>query len=189
MTVQHGFFVVNLPPDRLPVLIGQNGEVKKKIEEALGVKIVVKNEELVAQVSLARPVGEGGDPVALLKARDVITAIACGFSPERAMRLIREGEMLSVIDLTEFLGKDPSNLTRVKARIIGTNGKTRKIIEETTSTYVTVYSDKVAIIGSTEDVRAAEEAVLMLVRGSPHSSVYKFLDNYAQRRKLSPRFY
>jgi rRNA processing protein Krr1/Pno1 len=35
-----------------------------------------------------------------------------------------------------------------------------------------------------EDVRAAQEAIEMLINGAPHSTVYKFLDGYAQRRKL-----
>ncbi|MCS7142376.1 MAG: KH domain-containing protein [Aigarchaeota archaeon] len=189
MSSPHGFFVVNVPPDRLPVLIGQNGEVKRRIEALLGVRIELKSDQTVAEVRLSRPVSEGGDPVALLKGRDVLTAIATGFSPERALRLAKENEVLSLIDLSEFLGRNPNNLARVKARIIGTSGRTRRIIEETTSTYISVYSDKVAIIGAPEDVKAADEAVRMLVRGSPHSAVYRFLDNYARRRKLSPKFY
>jgi ribosomal RNA assembly protein len=76
-------------------------------------------------------------------------------------------------------------------RLIGREGRTRRIIEETTNTYVSIYGDTVAIIGEEEDVRAAEEAVIDLINGAPHSAVYKKLNEYARLRKLGglrPRF-
>jgi ribosomal RNA assembly protein len=165
--------------------------VKKRIEEALGVVLEVDSGSGSVRIRLARRPEEGGDPVALFKARDVVQAIGRGFSPERAFRLFEDGVVLSVIDIADYVKPSRNNLVRVRARLIGREGRTRRIIEETTNTYVSIYGDTVAIIGEEEDVRAAEEAVIDLINGAPHSAVYKKLNEYARLRKLGglrPRF-
>ncbi len=178
------FFAVNIPRERVGVLIGPGGSVKKKIEETLGVRLKIDSNMGSVVIELAKPVEEGGDPVALFKARDIVRAIGRGFSPERAFKLFEDGIILSIIDITDYVKKNRNNLIRVRARLIGREGRTRKIIEETTHTYLSIYGDTVAIIGEEEDVKAAEEAVISIIEGAPHSSVYRMLDSYARRRKL-----
>jgi len=172
-------------------LIGPQGSVKRRIEEVLGVVLEVDSGSGSVRIRLARRPEEGGDPVALFKARDVVQAIGRGFSPERAFRLFEDGVVLSVIDIADYVKPSRNNLVRVRARLIGREGRTRRIIEETTNTYVSIYGDTVAIIGEEEDVRAAEEAVIDLINGAPHSAVYRKLNEYARLRKLGglrPRF-
>ncbi|MEM1856188.1 MAG: hypothetical protein QXG70_04375, partial [Candidatus Methanomethylicaceae archaeon] len=55
-------------------------------------------------------------------------------------------------------------------------GKTRKMIEELTDTYISIYGHTVSIIGGYEEVRVAREAIEMLIRGMQHGTVYRFLD-------------
>lgn len=182
--METNFFIVNIPHERIGVLIGQKGVVKKTIEERLNVKLEIDSSTGSVKIDLAKPVNEGGDPLALFKARDIIEAIGRGFSPERAFRLFSENAMLSIINIDDYVKRTRNNIVRVKARLIGQEGKTRRIIEETTNTYISIYGDTVAIIGdSEEDVKAAEEAVISIINGAPHSSVYKFLNNYARYKK------
>lgn len=166
------------------MLLGSSGSLKKKIEEELGVSLKVDPNGVV-EISLSKPMSEGGDPVSLLKAKDIVQAVGHGFKPEKALKLLEDDMSLIIIDLPEHLGKDPEDCSRVKARIIGTGGKTRRIIEENAHVDVSIYGDAVAIIGRPEDASAAQQAVMMLINGAPHSAVYKFLDSYAQRRKLT----
>ena len=185
------YFMLNIPKERIGVLIGPQGSVKKKIEETLGVKLTIDSANGSVKIELAKPPEEGGDPVALFKARDVVQAIGRGFSPERAFKLFEDGVILSVIDITDYIKPSRNNLVRVRARLIGRDGRTRKIIEETTHTYVSIYGDTVSIIGEDEDVKAAEEAVIDIINGAPHAAVYKKLNEYARLRKLGglrPRF-
>jgi len=185
------YFMLNIPKERIGVLIGPQGSVKKKIEETLGVKLTIDSANGSVKIELAKPPEEGGDPVALFKARDVVQAIARGFAPERAFKLFEDGVILSVIDITDYIKPSRNNLVRVRARLIGRDGRTRKIIEETTHTYVSIYGDTVSIIGEDEDVKAAEEAVIDIINGAPHAAVYKKLNEYARLRKLGglrPRF-
>jgi ribosomal RNA assembly protein len=65
------------------------------------------------------------------------------------------------------------------------NGKTRRTVEELTDTSVSVYGHTIGIIGNIEEVQAAREAIQMLIDGSLHSTVYRFL--HRKRRELKKR--
>jgi len=191
MEAQTPFFMLNIPRERVGVLIGPQGSVKRRIEEALGVRLLIDSGSGAVRIELVKRPEEGGDPVALFKARDVVQAIGRGFSPERAFRLFEDGIILSVIDISDYIKPTRNNLIRVRARLIGREGRTRRIIEETTHTYVSIYGDTVSIIGEMEDVKAAEEAIIDLINGAPHAAIYKKLNEYARLRKLGglkPRF-
>jgi len=86
------------------------------------------------------------------------------------------------VDLRAVFGRSESDIRRVKSRIIGMNGKTRRTIEELTEADVVVYGHTVGLIGTFEQVDAARNAVQMLVEGSQHHSVYAFLQK--KRREL-----
>jgi ribosomal RNA assembly protein len=93
--------------------------------------------------------------------------------------------MLDMIDLRLIFGKSESDIRRVKGRIIGMDGKTRRIIEELTETSICVYGHTVSIIGNMEQVQAAREAIQMLIDGSSHGTVYRFL--HRKRRELKKK--
>jgi len=63
-------------------------------------------------------------------------------------------------------------------------GKARRVIEELTGAYLSVYGHTVAIIGDIEQVKLAEEAVHMLASGSAHSTVYSMLQRARTQKKL-----
>jgi ribosomal RNA assembly protein len=106
----------------------------------------------------------------------VVTAIGRGFSPEHAFRLLRnEDDIFDFIDFRVIFGRSESDVKRVKGRIIGANGKTRKLIEELTDASVVVYGHTVGFIGTFEQVEVARNAVQMLIDGSQHHTVYKYL--------------
>ncbi|MEM2911484.1 MAG: KH domain-containing protein [Candidatus Bathyarchaeia archaeon] len=171
---------VRIPKERVGVLIGQDGETKKAIEKMLSVELQIESDTGGVTITLAE---NADDPSTLLKAKDVVTAIGRGFSPEHAFRLIRdEDAVLDIIDLRTIFGRSESDIKRVKGRIIGMEGKTRRIIEELTDTHIAVYGHTVSIIGNIEHAQVAREAIQMLIQGSQHATVYKFL--HRKRREL-----
>ena len=112
----------------------------------------------------------------LLKAKDVVTAIGRGFSPDITNRLIRnEDEIFDMVDLRLVFGRSESDMKRIKGRIIGSEGKTRRLIEELTEANVVVYGHTVGIIGSFEEADAARNAVQMIIEGCEHHTVYRYL--------------
>ncbi|MGD0203033.1 MAG: KH domain-containing protein [Candidatus Bathyarchaeia archaeon] len=167
---------VRIPKERVGILIGPEGKVKQHIEEKLQVKLDVDSEGSIT-LTLSE---KATDPSMLLKAKDVVTAIGRGFSPEVVFRLIRnEDEIFDLIDLRVIFGRSESDIKRIKGRIIGADGKTRKLIEELTEADVVVYGHTVGLIGSFEQVDAAHNAVQMIIEGCQHHTVY----NYLQKKR------
>jgi len=172
---------VKIPRERIGVLIGTNGSVKDYIQEKLPVKLDIDSETGDVTITLKK---DAEDPSLLFKAKDIVMAIGRGFSPERAFRLLNgEDYMLEIIDLRDVVGKSESDLRRIKGRIIGKDGRTREIIEEMSGALVSVYGHTVAIIGDVEQVSIAREAINMIIGGSEHATVYKFLQKKRQELK------
>ena len=162
-------YELRIPKDRVAVLIGKDGKVKKEIEVETKTNIKVDSKEGDVFIS-------GEDALGLYSCREVIRAIGRGFNPDIATLLLKSDYCFELIDLKEYAGKSKDTLLRIKGRIIGSEGKTRKLIEELTESYVCIYGKTVGIIGSPESAALAREAVEKLLRGSPHSGVYKFLE-------------
>jgi ribosomal RNA assembly protein len=168
----------NIPRERIGVLIGRGGEVKEHIERSLRVSLKVDSVLGVVEVE-----GLDSNPMNVWRARDVILAIGRGFPPEKAFKLISSDEhLLEVIDLRSILGRSENAIKRVKGRIIGREGKTRRIIEEVAGVDVSVYGHTVSIIGLYENVVIARDAIKMLIEGKTHATVYRFLSE--RRREL-----
>jgi ribosomal RNA assembly protein len=167
---------VRIPKERVAILIGPEGKVKQYVEEKLQVKLDIDNEGSIT-ITLSE---NASDPSMLLKAKDVVTAIGRGFSPEVAFRLIRnEDDIFDLIDLRVIFGRSESDIKRIKGRIIGAEGKTRRLIEELTEADVVVYGHTIGIIGSFEESDAARNAVQMIIEGCEHHTVY----NYLQKKR------
>ncbi len=174
---------VKIPKSRIGALIGPSASTKELIESKLKVQLEVDSESGDVNINLP---SDTSDPSMLFRAKEVVTAIGRGFSPEKVRRLIEDSEaMLVVIDLRDFVGKSESDIKRLSGRIIGREGKTRRLIQELTDTYVSVYGHTVGIIGTLEEVEIARQAIEMFIRGRLHTSVYKFL--HAKRRELKKR--
>jgi ribosomal RNA assembly protein len=174
---------VRIPKDRIGALIGPEGRIKERIEKQLSIEMSIDSETGDVTLTLA-PNAE--DPSVLFRAKEVVTAVGRGFSPERAFRLIQdEDALLEIIDLREIFGRSLSDLERLKGRIIGQEGKTRRIIEEFTDADVSVYGHTVSIIADAEEMDIAREAIQMLLKGRQHSSVYRFL--HRKRRELKKK--
>jgi ribosomal RNA assembly protein len=174
-----------IPLERVGVLIGREGEVKNEIENVFHVDLKIDSETGMVEVS-PKPGNE--DASTLLRARDVVVAIGRGFSPRKALTLSDDEIILDIIDLRTLLGKNERDIARIKGRVIGENGKIRRLIEEMTETSVSIYGHTIAILGVYEAISSAREAIEMLIKGKQHSSLYGFLrkvrDEAKRRRTL-----
>jgi len=174
---------IKIPAERVGVLIGPEGKTKKLVEVKLAVELQIDSQSGDVTITMSE---KAKDPSTLFRAKEVVTAIGRGFSPEHAFRLINDEEaILDLIDLRVAFGKSESDIKRVKGRIIGMEGKTRRIIEELTDANVAVYGHTISIIGNIDQAQIAREAVEMLVRGSLHATVYRFL--HRKRRELKKK--
>lgn len=174
---------VKVPRERIGALIGPDGRVKENVEKQLSVELQIDSETGNVTITLS-PTAE--DPSVLFRAKEVITAIGRGFSPDRASRLLQNDDtILLVIDLRDIVGRSQSDMKRLKGRIIGKEGKTRRIIEELTDASVSVHGHTISIIGDMDQAEAAREAIQMFIKGSQHRTVYRFLQK--KRRELKKK--
>ena len=171
--------MIRIPIERIAVLIGKNGITKSKIEEACSVTLDIDSQTGETLIS-----GNGEiEKIQPFKAVEIVSAIGRGFSPENAMTLLKGENTLHVIDLREFAGKSPSQVERIKGRIIGEGGKARKNMENLSGTNISVYGRTVAIIGDVTKLKLAVDAISSLSSGSMHGSVYSKLESARRREK------
>ena len=172
---------LKIPQNRVGALIGTNGDVKKSIEKLTGTILDIDSEDGTVYIS---PREDMEDPLGVWNANHIVKAIARGFNPEVAMKLISDDIYLEIIKLPLYIGKSKKALARHKGRIIGKNGKTRELITELAEVDMAVYGKTVSLIGEMDNVLVAKEAIEMILNGSRHKSVYAFLENKKETLKL-----
>jgi ribosomal RNA assembly protein len=168
---------IKIPKERVAVLIGTKGETKRLIEKETSTKLDIDSEEGDVVVS-------GEDSINLFDTREIINAIGRGFNPSVALKLKKIDNSFELISLNE-IARNKNDMERLKGRVIGQEGKSRKVIEDLTNCDVCVYGKTIGIIGSIEDVGYARRAIEMLLDGAMHASVYKFLEKQRRDKKLN----
>ncbi len=170
---------VRVPKNRIGVIIGPKGSTKKELERTLQCKIdvdsdsgeviIIPNEDLV-------------DPVLMLKSGEVIKAIGRGFTPAQALKLLNDDFYLEIIPLRQLGGTSANAIRRLRSRLIGTGGKTRKTIEEYTKVSMVILGNTVSLIGRFTSLVDAKEAINKLANGANHTSVYAWLEEKRKER-------
>ncbi len=172
---------LKVPKDRIGVIIGTGGTTKAQIEEKGEVKLDIDSSEGVVSVE--------SESLGILRAIEVIEAIARGFSPEKAFRIF-DDEMigLEVIDVSKNAATQ-KELKRIMGRVIGKEGKTREAIESLTGANISIYGKTVSVIGYIDQIQTVRKAIEMLIQGSKHAAVYSFLERKRQELKRSQMEY
>jgi ribosomal RNA assembly protein len=67
--------------------------------------------------------------------------------------------------------------------MIGTDGKTRRIIEDLTGADISIHRNYVGVIGDLFELQVAKNSVDMILNGSEHSSVYRYLEHKRREYK------
>jgi len=165
---------IKIPKERVAVLIGVKGKIKKEIQKETSTVINVDSKDGLVTVS-------GEDAIQLMVAREIVKAIARGFNPDVTKVLLKPDYAFELIDL-KLVTRNKNDLERIKGRIIGMKGKSRKTIEDLSECNISVYGKTVAIIGEISMLYLCKRAISMLIQGSPHSHVFKWLEG--QRRKI-----
>ncbi len=169
-------YELKIPKERVAVLIGKKGELKKQLEKSTKTRIKVDSGEGDVTIS-------GKDPLLLYSCREIVRAIGRGFNPEIAMQLLKQDYGMEFINLKEY-AKTPKELERLRGRVIGEGGKSRRTIEDLTFTNISVYGKTIGIIGRLDHIANARKAVEALLSGRKHGTVYKFLERRRKEMRL-----
>lgn len=173
---------VPVRPERLGVVVGKDGRNLEALERAFNVKIKADSQTSTAYIVPA----EGATPYEVMRAKQAVEAISLGFSLEESLLLSNEDYCFEVVDLSE-IARNAEDMKRIKARIIGEDGRAKKSIEQMADVKIVVGDKGVGVLGECENVNVARRALLMLAEGRTHGSVYGFLRSAARdlkRKKL-----
>jgi len=107
-------------------------------------------------------------------ARNVIIAFGRGFSVDDALELCREDKYFKLIELQDY-ARNRNQLVRIKSRVIGREGKVKKEIERLTGAKIAIYGKTIALIGSEQELKSAEDALIRIITGSKQSNVLRLL--------------
>lgn len=155
---------IKIPKKRLDKLKNKRSELNK-LEKLTNTKISI-NEDIIID-------GEG---INIFQTKNILKAFGRGFNIDDSLYLLDEEYSLEIIDLTEYT-KSKNRMTVIKSRIIGTKGKAKKYIEQYTNTKISIYGKTISIIGKWDKVNIAKKAILMLIEGCSHTTLYKWLEN------------
>lgn len=170
-------YTLRIPKDRIAVLIGTKGAEKRDLEKYTKTVIEVDSGEGIVTIG-------GGEALDLYVCREIVTAIGRGFSPDIAKLLLKPDYGIELLNVRDY-AKTDNDAVRIKGRVIGEDGKSRRTIEELTGVNVAVYGKTIGLIGELESLAIARRAIESLLSGQPHASVYKWLEH--QRKELKKR--
>jgi ribosomal RNA assembly protein len=143
-----------------------------RLRERLNCKIELSENELTID-------GEAYDEY---NAKNVLSAFGHGFDLDKAYKLLNEDYFLQLINLKDsFRSKD--QLMRVKARIIGTEGRAKEYIESVSGADIAVFGSSISIIGKIDELKVAEAAIRILIGGGTHKTAYKIMEK--ERTKIN----
>jgi len=175
---------IRIPLDRIGVLIGHKGETKKDIESISGIKLNIDSNQGEVEIDDR----DAKDPLVLLKIENLIKAIGRGFSPQNALRLMDDYADFFVFDLHDYVGKKESHLIRIKSRIIGKEGKTKRVLEDLTGAKISIYGHTISIISDLERMNILKKSIDMLLTGSKHATVYRFVEAQMKELKRTEKY-
>ena len=170
---------LRIPKSRIGVLIGIKGKTKAEIEKITNVSIKVNSNDGSIHI---KSTDATIDPTFVWKARDIVKAIGRGFNSEKAFFLLDDDIFLETIELEGT----KNNIKRLKSRIIGEKGKAKKMIEKNTEAMISIFGNQVSLIGELSEIRNAREAIMQLIQGSKHGTVFRHLEQLRFKSKLKP---
>jgi len=154
---------VSIPQDRMELLRKLKGW-KGKLKEFLDIDAGVGEDVTIS-----------GEALQVIRGKEIVKAFGRGFDFEDSLDLLDEEYLLEVINVSEFAGKSKNRQVTLRGRVIGEGGKTKKTIEKYADVKIAVYGKTVSVIGKPQNIKIARDAVEMILSGSKHNSVYRFL--------------
>ncbi|VVB67448.1 Uncharacterised protein [Candidatus Norongarragalina meridionalis] len=159
--------LVAVPPKRMALFKKNDGAFLKDIGKEAGVSATLDGESVAIE-------GEGGTE---WMAEQVITAVCLGFEPKIAKKLLGDDFFLEIIELDRLYGRSKRKIERYEGRVIGTDGRMKKKLEELSGAWIAVGEERIAIIGRFDELRNLKEAIGKILEGSEHNTVLRLLQN------------
>ena len=141
------------------------------LKEKLGVLFSIKGKQVTIE----------GTALKEYDACLVLEAMDFGFDRKEAFLLTNEAFVFRKIPIKNFTRR--KNLEEVRGRIIGTEGRTKRTIENVSGCAIVVHDNAVGVIGPAERIEETTTTLTNLIRGTKQANVYRFLEKMNAARK------
>ena len=142
----------------------KNKKERKRLEDFTNTKV-----EIGDDISIE------GESFNIYQTKQILKAFGRGFKMDDALNLLEDEYGLEIINLMDFC-KTNERLKTLKGRIIGTEGKTKIYIEKYCDVKLSVFGKTISIIGRWDKINIAKEAVMKIISGSSHQTLYRWLE-------------
>lgn len=149
---------------------------KSKLEKELGIKLFNRGKNVFIEGSAEK------EFIAL----EILEAIKIGFSADRALKLKEEYFIIQKLSIKSITKRN--DLNRIRARIIGTEGKTLRTLKSLTDCDFAMNNNEIGIIGHIDNIEEAIQAVTSIIQGSKQGNVYSRLEKNKKRKDLELNF-
>lgn len=122
-----------------------------------------------------------GDAYSEFNAKNVIQAFGRGFEMEKAYKLLNEDYFSKYVSFKDFFGNE-EQIRRIKARVIGSSGKTKLYMEELSGADISIYGNTIGMIGRAGELKIASAGLQVLLEGGNHKKAYNIMER--MHRKL-----
>jgi KH domain-containing protein len=139
---------------------------RKKLEEKLHVKITNRGKEVFVE----------GSPENEYTAEKVLDSLNLGFPFSIAILIKEEDFIFEILNIKDYTKR--KDLERIRARIIGTKGKTLQTLHQLTNCNFELKDNYVGIIGPPECMENGQEAIIAIIKGAKQSNVYSLLEKH-----------
>ncbi len=161
--------IIKVTHQRIPVIIGPNGQIKRVIEKKTKTKL-----EIDSHTGDITIVG-WNNYYDIYNAKKIISAISRGFSPEHAFLILKDDYTIEIISIPEVIGKNESRLEQIKGRIIGREGSIKNMIERQFNCQISVFGKTVSVIAKADDMVKVQEIIEAIIGGCKHTTVFRML--------------
>jgi ribosomal RNA assembly protein len=104
----------------------------------------------------------------------IIRAVDFGFDVRDALLLANEDFVLEFVEVKEHTRR--KNLRDVRARLIGTEGKAKRTIQNLTGSVIVISGNRVGLIVDSFHLDSSVQAIESLIHGAKHSNVFSYLE-------------
>jgi ribosomal RNA assembly protein len=162
------------------LIFDNTAELKRNIQllqEKLMIHIHLNGKKVVIE----------GDAYKEYEAMRVLEAVQLGFSVKKALLLLDENFTFVRLNIKQLTNR--RDLDVVRGRVIGSEGKTKKTLENVADCFIEVHDNDVAIIGDADNIEETKTAITNLIKGTKEANVYNFLERMNAEKKKRGMLY
>ncbi|MAG27103.1 hypothetical protein CMI47_16320 [Candidatus Pacearchaeota archaeon] len=147
----------------------------KSLQKELKVRIALRGKQAIIS----------GDSLDEYEASIILDAIGFGFSAQKALQLKDPDITFKKVHIKDFTRR--KNLKEVIARVIGSKGQTKRVLEDISDCDIIIREHDIGIIGDAEGIESTTTAITNIIKGTKQSNAYHYLEkmNRAKKQKTT----